>query len=189
MPYQAPGWDNTRPVYHVLLNITQRTHQYWSFSRRNRPAEVVLLVQRPGGRYLVHTKSFYPPGTWRLLTGGVHPDEDVRAAALRESAEEIGAAPSEVQPLARLHYDFFNQAGTLHFDSFLYLISEPLAILGPRDSSEQITGLREVELDEFARLAAQLETLQGEDWADWGRFRAVAHLVALRLLKGGHGPH
>ena len=54
--------------------------------------------------------------------------------------------------------------------------------LGALDDSEAITGYREVSLDEFEPLAEQLEALQGDDWADWGRFRAAAHRIAHQLL-------
>ena len=48
--------------------------------KANRRGEVVLAIQRPDGKILLHTKRFYPPELFRLPSGGVHPDESVLAA-------------------------------------------------------------------------------------------------------------
>ena len=42
--------------------------------------EVVMVVPRPGGKVLLHTKSFYPPGTYRLPTGRLRLGESPEAA-------------------------------------------------------------------------------------------------------------
>ncbi|MCE5259012.1 MAG: NUDIX hydrolase [Chloroflexi bacterium] len=175
-------WDETPPAFQVQLDVSRNTHYYWTLSRSKRVAEVVLLLQRPNGRFLVHTKGFYPAGTWRLMTGGVHPGEDPADAALREADEETGLVVRLERPLARIDYEFLNEAGTLTFTSYLYLLRELGGALGALDDSEAITGYREVSLDEFEPLAEQLEALQGDDWADWGRFRAAAHRIAHQLL-------
>ena len=54
----------------------------------NRRGEVVLAIQRPDGRMLLHTKRFYPEGIYRLPSGGVHPDEPVLSGVIREAKEE-----------------------------------------------------------------------------------------------------
>ena len=177
-------WDDTLPSFHVLLNISRDTRYYWTLASRKRVAEVVLLLQRINGRYLVHTKGFYPADTWRLMTGGVHPGEDPAEAALRETNEETGLMARLERPLARIDYDFVNDAATLTFTSYLYRLRELGGELCAVDASEAITGYREVGQDELQELAEKLEALQGDDWADWGRFRAVAHRIAYQLLTG-----
>src|SRR2546423_356546 len=55
-----------------------------------RRGEVVLAICSAGNKVLLHTKSFYPDGVFRLLSGGIHPDESVESALLREAREETG---------------------------------------------------------------------------------------------------
>ena len=56
----------------------------------DRRGEVVLALERPSGRLLLHRKAHYGDDTYRLLTGGIGHDEAIAAAAVRESAEETG---------------------------------------------------------------------------------------------------
>ena len=56
----------------------------------DRRGEVVLAICHGGNKVLLHTKSFYPDGVFRLLSGGIRPDESVENALLREAREETG---------------------------------------------------------------------------------------------------
>ncbi|MHB9032148.1 MAG: NUDIX hydrolase [Anaerolineae bacterium] len=183
----APAWDSSLPVYHVQLNITRDTRNYWFLSRRKREAEVVLILQRLNGKYLVHTKSFYPPGAWRVMTGGIIPGEEPAAAALREADEETGLKVRLVRGLARIEYTFTFREETLKFNSYIYLLRELGGSLVSGDAGESISGFREVTLEDLPALARHLEELQGESWADWGRFRAAAHCIVYQLLKEPDG--
>ena len=49
-----------------------------------------MVVRRPNGKLITAKKTFYPPGAFRLLTGGVGHGELIAAALLREVAEETG---------------------------------------------------------------------------------------------------
>jgi 8-oxo-dGTP pyrophosphatase MutT (NUDIX family) len=172
------------PAYHLRMPITLDTRNYWFLARRKRAAEVVLLLRRRNGRYLVHTKGFYPAGTWRLMTGGVHWGEDPDTAALREADEETSLCVRLSQCLAQIDYTFLYSDEEVSFTSYLYLLDEVSGTLAASDSGEDITGYREVSSAELLTLADELEALQGSDWADWGRFRAAAHRVAVELLEG-----
>lgn len=185
IPVMPQGsWDNSLPLYYVRLNISRDTRNYWFMVRRGRAAEAVMILRRLNGRYLVHTKGFYPPGSWRIMTGGIHPGEEPAVAALRETHEETGLSVHLVQALARINYAFVYDDETVAFSSFLYLLQEEGGELGAQDEDEDISGFREASLDEFEDLALQLESLQGDDWGDWGAFRAVAHRIARNLLQG-----
>src|SRR5690606_6509524 len=52
--------------------------------------EVALLILRPGGKLLLHTKRFYPPGIFRIPTGSIELGERVWDALWREMREETG---------------------------------------------------------------------------------------------------
>ncbi|MHB1293715.1 MAG: NUDIX hydrolase [Anaerolineae bacterium] len=148
---------------------------------RKRAAEVVMVVRRKNGRYLVHTKGFYPQGVYRLLTGGIEPGEDLLKAVQRETREETGLEVSTERFLAVLHNRFVCGDEAVTFTSYLFLLQELDGVLGSHDDKESITGFREVDRTGLLALADALEALE-PDWADWGRFRATAHRLAAELL-------
>ena len=79
-----------RPA-HLELSTRGKLH-WWAALERDRRAEVVLILPRPGGRLVLITKPDYPGGVYRLPTGGIDPGEFVLAAASREALEESGLA-------------------------------------------------------------------------------------------------
>ena len=146
-----------------------------------RPGEVVLALRRKSGRYLVHTKAFYPPGTYRLLSGGIRFGETLLSAVRREVWEETSLETHIDCFLAVLHHTFAWRTDLASFDSYLFLLSEETGSLASQDPGEAITGYREVTLREILALANQLESLSGR-WHEWGCFRAVAHRVLVEIV-------
>ncbi|OGO05689.1 MAG: hypothetical protein A2Y73_07200 [Chloroflexi bacterium RBG_13_56_8] len=149
--------------------LAQRTH------------EVVVLLRRLNGRYLVHTKSFYPEGVYRLLSGGIKPGEDLLAALRREVREETSLRIGIERFLGVLRYRFIEP--TLHraFTSYLFSVAETGGVLKRNDPHEEISDYREMALHDLTSVAEQLESLP-EAWATWGRFRAAAHRLAVEVL-------
>jgi len=95
---------------------------------RRRPELEVLLVH-PGGPYWRKRDE----GAWQLPKGGVDPEEEPAAAALREFAEEIGVMlDGEPVPLGRVR-----QAGGKSVDAF--------AIEGDLDADAIQSNLFEIE--------------------------------------------
>ncbi|HET8611203.1 MAG TPA: NUDIX domain-containing protein [Sphingomonas sp.] len=95
---------------------------------RRRPGLEVLLVH-PGGPYWRKRDA----GAWQLPKGGVGPEEEPAAAALREFAEETGAVlDAEPFPLGRVR-----QAGGKSVDAF--------AIEGELDADAIQSNLFEIE--------------------------------------------
>ena len=148
---------------------------------RERPAEVVVLLRRRNGRYLVHTKAFYPKGVYRLLSGGIDCGEDLITAVRREAYEETGLEVTIERFLGILHYRFVSGGRSVPFTSYVFIVADKDGVLRSTDPEEAITDYREVTLSEIAALADQLESLE-PDWADWGRFRAVAHRLVVEVL-------
>jgi 8-oxo-dGTP pyrophosphatase MutT (NUDIX family) len=166
---------------HYILDVSANQFDYWSGVAQRRPAEVVLALRRPDGRFLLHTKSFYPQSVYRLLTGGVHPGEDLIAAALREAMEETGHAAQIERFLGILHYRFRLAGREIPFVSYVFLLTLKDGEVQARDLGERITGYREVPLQELSAIADELEALD-PDWVEWGRFRAVAHRFLLEVM-------
>jgi len=164
-----------------VQQVSEATFRYWQAARRKRHAEVVILLRRKNGLYLVHTKEFYPAGTYRLISGGIKPGEDLLAALQREIHEETGLVVRTERFLGLLRYCSEWQGHKLPFASCLFAVAEEGGTLGPNDPDEPISGFREVPLQELGALAEQLEALPPE-WNDWGRFRAIAHRFILEVL-------
>ncbi|NLG51844.1 MAG: NUDIX hydrolase [Chloroflexi bacterium] len=163
------------------LNVQEETLAYWRGVSRRRKAEVVLVLRRPSGRYLVHTKAFYPSGVYRLLSGGVKLGEDLTAAVYREAWEETGLEIQIERFLGILAHRFIWQGQSVPLTSYVFLVAEVGGTLAVQDVDEAITGFREVDLAGLLALAEELESLSGE-WQDWGRFRAIAHRFTVEVL-------
>jgi ADP-ribose pyrophosphatase YjhB (NUDIX family) len=136
---------------------------------RERRGEVVYLVRDGASRLLLHTKSSYPEGVYRLPSGGVNWSEDVRTALLREVAEETGFVVRSDE--------LGDPPRSVPFVSFVFAVTCEGDGPRSRDPDEAITDFRWVALEELPRVAAELRALEQDHprHGDWGRFRAVVH--------------
>jgi 8-oxo-dGTP pyrophosphatase MutT (NUDIX family) len=149
---------------------------------KGRRGEVVIVIPDEEGRVWLHTKDFYPPGIYRLMTGGVKPKEAPDKAFLRETQEETGLQVKIKRCLAVVTYQFQNLETTLPFVSYLFLAKSTPHSPQPADIAENITDFKAVPGPTLLDVAQQLCGIQG-DFADWGRFRAVAHELAGRYFE------
>ncbi len=150
-----------------------------------RTAEVVLVIPRPDRKVLVHTKSFYPTGVWRLPTGGLHRGERIDDAIRREAREETG---NDLLPFRFLfHLRFRWDGASKQFDSYGFLTTEASERIESRDPREQITAFHDVDREEFDSITRALEGMMGS-WFSWGRFRAAPHRLLLQLWSRTGGP-
>jgi 8-oxo-dGTP pyrophosphatase MutT (NUDIX family) len=153
-----------------------------------RQAEVCMVVRRLGGRLLVFRKPFYPAGIFRLLTGGVEPEEPILDALLREVYEETALTIRVERFLAASAYLRDNRP---QFASFAFLLAETSGTLGALDQDEQVEAFREIEPSQLLEIAEQLEKLPHRhnpvldaDIHDWGLIRALNHRLVWQALQG-----
>lgn len=169
----------------VTLEVSAVNFDNWLqklVTNPNRRGEVVLAIQRPDRRMLLHTKRFYPEGVYRLPSGGVRPDEPVLSGVMRETKEETGLDVVIDRFLGTVEYEFCHGDQALFFVSYVFLVradnDEPVV----QDPDEQITGFRYVAPAEIRGVAAQLRVLPTK-WADWGHFRALPHDLVADMLE------
>lgn len=167
----------------VEMAVSPQSEAFWHPMRaKNRRGEVVLVLQPEPGHVLVHTKTFYPPGVYRLPTGGILPGEPILEALHREAAEETGLAVRPERFLGLVEYHFHREDEEMWFASWAFLL-RPLEQGRARsqDATEQIAAFRIIPVEELRHIAAQLRSLPFP-WTDWGRFRAVVHDLVVREL-------
>ena len=158
--------------------------------RKDRFGEVLMAVRRPNGKLLVAIKTFYPRGAYRLPTGGIHHGEPIHDALLRETKEETGLDTAVRRFLAQVAYrGRSSPTAAPLFHTFAFLLEELGGTLGAIDTEEQIEDWREIAPSGLRAQAAVLEGLTtegkksvGGSWADWGRFRAIAHRAVADAL-------
>lgn len=162
-------------------------------SESDRIGEVCMVVRRPNGRLLTATKTFYPKGAFRLLTGGIKHGEAIEAALLRETWEETGLEVAVRRFLAVVEYRLprapHRTDSHWAFVTFAFLLDELGGALAPQDPDERLGEFREVAAAELVSFAERLVSVTDEYsaeiggyWRDWGRFRAVAHRVVYDAL-------
>jgi 8-oxo-dGTP pyrophosphatase MutT (NUDIX family) len=159
--------------------------------RKDRFGEVLMAVRRPNGKLLVAIKTFYPRGAYRLPTGGIHHGEQIHDALARETKEETGLDTAVRRFLATIAYrGRSSPAAAPLFHTFAFLLDELGGTLGALDTDEQIEDWREMAPAELRAQTIVLEGLTtegtksiGGSWADWGRFRAIAHRAVADALE------
>jgi 8-oxo-dGTP pyrophosphatase MutT (NUDIX family) len=165
--YGAP----VHQIFHV-----QADEYIYSFRWRkesDRRAEVVFAIQDDSGNVWVHAKQHYPAHIYRLPSGGIHWDEPVEEALLREVYEET-ALPVQIQRFVGLiEYRFHYGGSTVRFASYVFHLysvgGKPVCHAG-----ERISEFRAVLPGQILQMAVDLRNLIGSRRA-WGQWRALAH--------------
>jgi ADP-ribose pyrophosphatase YjhB (NUDIX family) len=159
--------------------------------KRDRYGEVCMVIRRPNAKLLVAIKTFYPPGAYRLPTGGIAHGERIADALTREAHEETGLELELRRFVAHIAYLAPSGTGAPAFHTFVFLLEERGGTLGTLDVDEEIADWREITLDDLPRIAAFLDDLRddgtrdiGGSWRAWGKFRAVVHRVVHEALTG-----
>lgn len=159
----------------VMLDMTLKMRQ------KKRRGEVVMLIPNEQGYFWLHTKSFYPQGVYRLMTGGLEPGEKPADALYREVVEETGFKVKIDRCLAVITYNLQAKKVNLPFVSYVFLTTSTQGQPHPTDPGEDIAHFRAVSIAGLPEVAQHLRSISGH-FADWGIFRAVAHEVAFEQL-------
>ena len=171
------GWLRKRYGKFPLVEAVLATGDFAPLRGGGRRSEVAMAIRRPSGGILLQTKAFYPPGTFRLPTGGIKDGEDVEHALLREVHEESNL-DVEIERLVAV-IDHSAVENKSPFRSYMFLLREVGGTLKVNDPDEKISGWDERDLAGLERAAHDLRSLDGT-WRRWGQFRAVA----LEVLAG-----
>lgn len=191
------AWGH-HPLERVELRVNDPflTGEHQLLASRGRRAEICYVMHRgdPQAGVLLHIKSFYPEGAFRLPTGGIHVNETVIDTLGREIAEETGLVVGDASDqvhidrlLGVLAYDLHHPAlGTVPFATYHFLVRMPAgATLQPQDDEEHIAGWAWRPASQLADVADLLEAVQirSATWADWGRYRALSHRFVAKQLQ------
>jgi 8-oxo-dGTP pyrophosphatase MutT (NUDIX family) len=181
------------PVRTVRIEMGPESLANYRAQLKRRRGEILLVLARPTGEVLIHTKFIYPPGVYRLPTGGIDWNEPVPDAWHRELWEETQLKSSGERFLGVIGYEFVGRTPTgdacVPFVSFVFEERNVRGEPHPLDASEQISDFKWLPRSELRRIAAELEALDSIDGekGDWGRFRAVAHDFVLEYTtKSNH---
>jgi 8-oxo-dGTP pyrophosphatase MutT (NUDIX family) len=162
----------------VMRTVEIEGDEYLFASRRhrsrNRRGEVVMAVGRPGRCVLLHRKSWYEPGVYRLLSGGIDPDEAVEAALARELEEETGLTLGTTHFLGvldcRIHYD----SREIPFASYVFYLPHTEGVLRLPKGPEDISEFQDVPIADLPAVAEDLRHVPPPR-TGWGHWRAIAH--------------
>ncbi len=169
-------------VWSRKLAVSAQTVQEREKKSAKRRGEVVFAMPRPDHRVLLHTKSFYPAGFYRLPSGGIGIGEPVEAAAQREILEETSLSAGLARFMGVVQYEFRHESDHAEFVSYIFMTTETKETPQVLDEDEQIADFAAVKWSELEHVAESLEQLPGA-WHDWGVFRAVPHRLVLQAVK------
>lgn len=160
--------------------------EYIFFSRlnrtRDRRGEVVFAVERPGGRVLLHRKSWYGRDVYRLLSGGIGWNEAVDEALARELREETGLTLTTARLLGVLDCRIRYAGHTVPFVSYVFHLPDASRNGSLHQDAGEIEQFREVPIAELPAVAENLRALPPPR-TGWGRWRALAHDLVYQVLR------
>jgi ADP-ribose pyrophosphatase YjhB (NUDIX family) len=152
----------------------------WSTATYNasRAHDVTLFILDPSERVALIRKPHFAEDVWRPPGGGIKPDEDFVAGALREALEETGLRVTLRRYLVASEAVFRNGGRELPWRTHVFLARTGDAELAPNDPDE-IAAARWGTLDELA--GPLRSTLLRTGRAFW-RYRVALHDAALAKL-------
>lgn len=154
--------------------INFRNKKFFNDFRRtintDRRGEVGFFLKRKNGKYVVVRSKKYPKNIYRIPTGGIGFTESVIDALYREVKEELGVEFEIESFKGIVEYTIKYKEEVLKFYSYLFEISEVSGNLIEDATEDEITGYREIDIDELKNVAKKLSSVEGS-WKDWCSFR------------------
>jgi NAD+ diphosphatase len=184
---------------HLMVDHPFLTGEHQQLVSDGRRAEICYIMHRGdvAEGVLLHIKTFYPAGAYRLPTGGIHQGEQVIETLGREIEEEtgltVGPGADQVRVqrcLGVVSYEMLHRSTgqSFPFATYHFLVQMPRdGVIAPRDATEKIGGWEWRKPHELVAVAEFLEQVGQRDpvWADWGHFRALSHRFVARQLASG----
>ena len=167
-------------VEEIEVDIDRDLFQNRFLKSSDRRGEVVFAIQMPDG-ILVHHKSFYRDGVFRLLSGGIDYGEKVVDALRREIGEETSLTLASGRLLGVQDCQLVYQSRSVRFVSYVFYV-RAAGDLYP-DPKENITEFRTISLTGLAAIAEDLRRAPAPQ-EGWGRWRALAHDLVYQRLMG-----
>ena len=144
----------------ISLEMTGQAPSFFDDMKRSaekgRRGEVVMVIRHSDGRIWLHTKSFYPGGIYRLLTGGIDTEEPALHAARRELWEEACLRADPVDCLGILCYRLERAGVVIPFISYVFVFQGGNHVPIPRDAGERIADFKLVSPIQLAETAQAL---------------------------------
>jgi 8-oxo-dGTP pyrophosphatase MutT (NUDIX family) len=150
--------------------------------QRDRRGEVVFCVIRPDGRIITTACRDYPENIYRIPTGGIGHGEDILDAIFREVREELGLEVRIRSFAGAVRIRFEYKDSFVMFYSYIFILDEIGGKLLVDASDDEISAIKEVDLEGLECVAAALDSIKGK-WHDWGKFRYITTHAALRYLR------
>lgn len=149
--------------------------------QKDRRGEVAFCVLRRSGEIISVTCNEYPEGIYRIPTGGICYGEDILDAVFRETREELGleAAIERFWGVLRIRLGYRGES--LMFYSYIFILRETGGRLLEDASDDEISGVKEVGLEQLNAMADSLNNIAG-NWRDWGRFRYLTTKAVCKAL-------
>jgi len=149
---------------------------------RNRRGEVLLAIGRPERCVLLHSKGWYEPGVYRLLSGSIDLDEAVAATLARELEEETGLTLGTTHFLGILDCRIHYASHELPFVSYVFHLSRTEGVLRLPHTAEDISEFRDAPIADLPSVAEDLRHVPPPR-TGWGHWRAVAHDFVYEMLE------
>jgi 8-oxo-dGTP pyrophosphatase MutT (NUDIX family) len=157
--------------------ITEREHALATYNPA-RMHDVTLFILDPDERIALIRKPQFAGGIWRPPGGGIKPDEDFVAGAVREALEETGLHVALDRYLVASRAHFVYEPQDVPWRTHVFSARTTDTELQPQDP-EEIAGARWGTLEELG--GALRERLLATGHAFW-RYRVALHDAALSRL-------
>lgn len=143
-----------------------------------RTHDVTLFILDPARRIALIRKPHFAEGIWRPPGGGIKPDEEFAAGAVREALEETGLRVSLDRYLVEARAAFHHDDKTIAWRTHVFSALTTDTVLEPQDAAE-IAGARWGTLGELG--GSLRERLLETGHALW-RYRVALHDAALATI-------